>query len=172
MNGRAQFWGDNIQYLLYFGCCWSPAPSRQPLFETSDKWEVKRPETLHWSRRHLAKLIDEFLGNQGMFADAHWQRCTEELFRKDIRMQPVCNFKSQWCESLQFQLPRLADWNVSSVVLESGNVSGAFLQTPTLISRQYWIKFLAPWRQDFIQCWAGVWHPYRESTTLPNTRTG
>ena len=29
--------------------------------------------------------------------------------------------------------PWIADWNVSSVVLESGNASGAFLQTPTPI---------------------------------------
>ena len=24
------------QFLLFFGCCWSPTPSRQPLFETSE----------------------------------------------------------------------------------------------------------------------------------------
>ena len=29
-------------FLLYFGRCWSPTPSRQPLFETSDSEKVSR----------------------------------------------------------------------------------------------------------------------------------
>ena len=37
---------------------------------------------------------------------------------------------------------------------------------------QYWIKFLTHGGKIFIQCWAGVWHPYRDNTTLLNTRTG
>ena len=37
---------------------------------------------------------------------------------------------------------------------------------------QYWKKSGPMWMQDFTQYWAGVWHPYRENTTLPNTRTG
>ena len=43
------------------------------------------------------------------------------------------------------------------------------LQTPTPILD----KIPRPMEaRFFIQCWAGVWHPYRENTSLPNTRTG
>ena len=33
MSRRTQFWGT---FLLHIGCSWSPTPSRQPLFETSE----------------------------------------------------------------------------------------------------------------------------------------
>ena len=37
---------------------------------------------------------------------------------------------------------------------------------------QHWIKFWTYGSKNFIQYWAAVWHPHRESTVPPNTGTG
>ena len=58
---------------------------------------------------------------------------------------------------------------LSGTELERENALAAFLQTPAPV---YWINFLDPWVHDFIQYWAGVWHPRRESATPPSTSTG
>ena len=76
-----------------------------------------------------------------------------------------------WKVAVLIPFPKISSyWHVCSVVLESGNASEAFLQTPTPT-----LGKKTPGPMDarfFIQCWAGMWHLYRKNTTLPNTRTG
>ena len=71
-----------------------------------------------------------------------------EVWERKVRVQSLRNF-----ETLHSRELRVADWNVSSVVLESGDASGAFLQP------QYWINFLDPWMQDFYPVLGWGWAP-------------